>query len=53
MTAIDSKAEAAIYAILTGEQQANYRGMPGGGGPGGPGGGGGGFDPSRMGPPMQ
>jgi Spy/CpxP family protein refolding chaperone len=48
MTAIDSKAEAAFYALLTTAQQGNYRGV--GGGPGGRMGPGG-FDPSRMGPP--
>jgi Spy/CpxP family protein refolding chaperone len=40
LTAIQSKAEAAFYAILTADQQTKYDSMPGGGfgGPGGPGG---------------
>lgn len=39
MTAIESKADAAFYAILTADQQAKYDAMPRGrGGPGGPGG---------------
>jgi Spy/CpxP family protein refolding chaperone len=39
MTAIDSKAEAAFYAILTDDQKAKFDSMPrfGPGGPGGPG----------------
>jgi Spy/CpxP family protein refolding chaperone len=39
LTAIESKAEAAFYAILTAEQKAKYDAMPGGGlrAPGGPG----------------
>jgi hypothetical protein len=37
LTAVDSKAEAAFYAILTADQQAIYNTMPRGG-PGGPGG---------------
>ena len=37
LTAIDSKAEAALYAILTADQQATYSSLPHGpGGPGGP-----------------
>lgn len=36
LTAINGKAEAAFYAILTADQQAKYDALPGGG-PGGPG----------------
>jgi Spy/CpxP family protein refolding chaperone len=45
LTAVQSKAQAAFYAILTADQQALYDKMP----PGGPGGGRGGRGP--MGPP--
>jgi hypothetical protein len=41
LTAINSKAEAAFYALLTADQKTLYDAMPGGGagrGPGGPGG---------------
>jgi Spy/CpxP family protein refolding chaperone len=50
VTAINSKAEAAFYLILTPDQQAKYDTMPQRGlrGPGGPRGPGGGAGPSRM-----
>jgi Spy/CpxP family protein refolding chaperone len=58
LTAIDSKAEAAFYAILTTDQKTLYDAMPHGGpggrgGPGGPGGGGRGMmgNGMRGGPP--
>jgi Spy/CpxP family protein refolding chaperone len=49
ITAIDSKAEAAFYAILTASQQAKYDTMPrrGPGGPGGP------MGPQGFGPPRR
>lgn len=57
LTAIESKAEAAFYALLTPDQQAKYDSMPhhGPGGPGGPGGrmGPGGFGGSRNRNPSQ
>jgi Spy/CpxP family protein refolding chaperone len=37
LTAINSKADAAFYAILTADQKTLYDAMPHGGGPGGPG----------------
>lgn len=54
LTAINSKAEAAFYAILTTDQQVKYDSLPHGG-PGGPGGpmGPGGFGPSRFGGPRR
>jgi Spy/CpxP family protein refolding chaperone len=49
LIAIESKADAAFYALLTPDQQAKYDAMPRGVGFGGPGGGGpmGGFGPPR------
>jgi Spy/CpxP family protein refolding chaperone len=56
LTAIDSKAEAAFYFILTADQKTLYDAMPHGGpgGPGGPGGGGRGMmgNGMRGGPPQ-
>jgi Spy/CpxP family protein refolding chaperone len=54
LTAINSKAEAAFYAILTADQQAKYDSQPHGG-PGGPGGpmGRGAFGPARSGGPRR
>jgi Spy/CpxP family protein refolding chaperone len=51
LTAINSKAEAAFYAILTADQQAKYDSQPHGG-PGGPMGPGG-FGPTRSGGPRR
>ena len=57
LTAINAKADAAFYAILTADQQTKFDSMPHGG-PGGPGGhagpaGGRGFGAGRSGPPRQ
>jgi Spy/CpxP family protein refolding chaperone len=54
LTAINSKAEAAFYAMLTADQQAKYDSQPHGG-PGGPGGplGPGGFGAGRFGGPRR
>jgi Spy/CpxP family protein refolding chaperone len=57
LTAINAKADAAFYAILTADQQTKYDSMRHGG-PGGPGGhagpnGGRGFGAGRFGPPRQ
>jgi Spy/CpxP family protein refolding chaperone len=51
--AINTKAEAAFYAILTADQQAKYGSLRGPGGFGGPGFGGPGFGPARFGPPPR
>jgi Spy/CpxP family protein refolding chaperone len=48
LTAINAKADAAFYAILTADQQAKYDTLPHGGPGGGPG-----FTPGRFGPPRQ